>query len=60
MRKKYKGYLLAADKSLEQPGETVGAIFQLPSFTSIFSDYFELTKTETIKRLKETVDNLSK
>ncbi len=55
MRVKYKGYLLAADRSFENPG-TISAIFKIPELESIFEFHFDCSPSEAIKLLKEKIN----
>lgn len=60
MRVTHKGYLLVADKSFEEQGRVVGAIFKLPTFESVeeFTTYGSIT--DTIKELKKKINGLGK
>ena len=59
MRITYRGFLLAADHSMEKPGFTVAGIFSIPSYDSQYETTLEMSPTHAINELKKKVKELT-
>lgn len=58
MRLKYKGYMLAADRSFEKEGQVIACIFSLPTYSTVYEEWMTVSPSTAIKQLKQHVNKL--